>query len=161
LSHGATEITELRHGPDGALSGIVLDAALNLHRNLGPGLLESIYEVVLARDLARRGLTFERQKLLSFEYEGMAFKDVLRIDLLVEGRLIVEIKSTEQHSPVHFKQTLTYLRLLNLRVGLLLNFGMPTLKQGLRRVINGFEPLRGSVSPCESISSINEVKSEK
>jgi len=119
------------------VTGQIVDAAVKLHKGLGPGLLELVYESILARDLERRGLYVERQKLVSFEYDGMRFNEGLRIDLLVDAQVVVEIKSTEKSSPVHAKQLLTYLRLTGLRVGLLMNFGAPTLKQGLERVING------------------------
>ncbi len=126
------------------LTGEIVDAAFRIHVGLGPGLLESVYEMVLARELARRGLSVERQKLLSFEYEGMNFADCLRLDILVEGQVPVEIKSTEKLAPVHSKQLLTYLRLLKLPVGLLINFGAGTLKEGLHRVVNN---LAASASP--------------
>lgn len=119
------------------ITGAVVDAAFKLHKSLGPGLLESVYEAVLARDLQRRGLQVERQKPVSFDYDGMHFSEGLRIDLMVESRVVVEIKSIEKPAPVHPKQLLTYLRLLNLPVGLLINFGSPTLKEGLQRVVNG------------------------
>jgi iron complex transport system substrate-binding protein len=118
------------------VTGVIVDAAYKLHTGLGPGLLESIYEAVLARDLERRGLKVEKQKPVSFEYDGMLFTDSLRVDLLVEDRVLVEIKSLERIMPVHPKQVLTYLRLLNLPVGLLINFGAPTLRQGLHRIAN-------------------------
>jgi iron complex transport system substrate-binding protein len=118
----------------------VVDAAYKLHTGLGPGLLESVYEAVLERDLKRRGLRAERQKVVSFDYDGMKFSDVLRIDLLVEDSIVVEIKSVERMLPVHAKQVLTYLRLLDLRIGFLINFGAPTLKAGLHRVVNGYVP---------------------
>lgn len=126
------------------ITGAIVDAAVQLHRDLGPGLLESVYEVVLARALARRGLFVERQKAVSFVYDGMGFDEGFRVDLLVEKRVVVELKSVEKLAPVHGKQLLTYLRLLNLPVGLLLNFGAPTLKEGLHRVVNNFIP---SASP--------------
>lgn len=119
----------------------IVDASYKLHIALGPGLLESVYETVLARDLERRGLKVERQKPLSFEYEGMRFDDALRADLLINDCVIVEIKSVEKILPVHPKQVLTYLRLLNLQVGLLVNFGAPTMKEGLNRIVNGYRPL--------------------
>ena len=128
---------------DGITGGIV-DAAYRLHTGLGPGLLESVYEMVLARDLARRGFAVERQKTVAFEYDGMHFADGLRIDLLVNAQVVVEIKSVERLSPVHSKQLLTYLRLMNLPVGLLINFGAATLKEGVHRVVNNLQP---SASP--------------
>jgi iron complex transport system substrate-binding protein len=126
------------------ITGHIVDAALRLHKALGPGLLESVYELVLARDLERRGLRAARQQLISFEYDGLEFRDCLRVDLLVESRVVVEIKSVEKPLPVHQMQLLTYLRLMNLPIGLLINFGAPTLKQGLQRIVNRLDP---SASP--------------
>jgi iron complex transport system substrate-binding protein len=122
------------------ITGEIIDTAYKLHVGLGPGLLESVYEMVLARDLARRGLHIDRQTSVSFDYDGLHFSDALRIDLLVESCVVVEIKSIEKLLPVHPKQLLTYLRLLNLPVGLLINFGAPRLKDGLQRIVNGFQP---------------------
>ncbi len=126
------------------ITGLIVDTAFKLDIGLGPGLLESVYEMVLSRDLQRRGLLVERQKSISFDYDGLRFDDAFRIDLLVESQVIVEIKSVERPAPVHGKQVLTYLRLMNLPVGLLINFGAPTLKQGLQRIVNG---LAASASP--------------
>ena len=121
-----------------SLTAEIVDTAYKLHTGIGPGLLESVYEAVLARDLERRGLAVEKQKSLSFDYDGMTFSDCLRVDLLVQGCVVVEIKSVERILPVHPKQVLTYLRLLNLPVGLLINFGAPTLKEGIQRIANGY-----------------------
>jgi GxxExxY protein len=126
------------------ITGEIVDAAVKLHKALGPGLLESVYEMVLTRDLQRRGLQVERQKPVSFQYNGLEFEDAFRIDLLVESKVVVEIKSVERPAPVHGMQVLTYLRLMNLPVGLLLNFGAPTLRQGLQRIVNGLD---ASASP--------------
>jgi len=120
------------------ITGEIVDAAVRLHKGLGPGLLESVCESLLARDLLRRGLSVERQTVLPFTFDGMKFERGLRLDLLVEGRVVVEIKSRERLLPVHSKQLLTYLRLLDLRVGLLINFGEPTLKNGLKRIVNNY-----------------------
>jgi iron complex transport system substrate-binding protein len=122
------------------ITGTVIDASLTIHRELGPGLLESVYETVLARALERRGLQVERQKALRFEYDGVIFEEGLRLDLLVEGLIVVELKSVERLAPVHSKQVLTYLRLLKLPVGLLINFGAATLKDGLQRIVNQLQP---------------------
>ncbi len=127
------------------ITGAIIDEALKIHKALGPGLLESVYETVLARALERRALLVERQKGVSFEYDGLTFNEGFRVDLLVEERVIVELKSVEKLASVHSKQTLTYLRLLNLPVGLLINFGAATLKEGLHRVVNHLDP---SASPC-------------
>ncbi len=126
------------------ITGEIVDAALGIHRGLGPGLLESVYEVVLARELERRGLGVERQKPVTFEYEGMFFDEGFRVDLFVEGRVVVELKSVERLAPVHSKQLLTYLRLLDMPVGLLISFGAATLREGLHRVVNH---LPASASP--------------
>ena len=126
------------------VTGEIVDAAYKLHKGLGPGLLESVYEAVLEKDLCRRGLSVERQKAVSFEYDGMRFSDGFRIDLLVDACVVVEIKSVENLSPVHTKQVLTYLRLLDLPVGLLVNFGAPTLKEGVRRIVNDLSPSAAS-----------------
>jgi GxxExxY protein len=133
------------------ITGAVVDAAVKIHQSLGPGLLESVYEVVLARDLERRGLRVERQKSVPFEYDGLRFDEGLRVDLLVEGCVVVELKSVEKLAPVHGKQLLTYLRLLNLQVGLLLNFGAGTMREGLHRVVNN---LPRSASPRLRVNQV-------
>jgi len=122
------------------ITGQIVDAAYKLHSGLGPGLLESVYELVLARELERRGFGVERQKPVSFEFDGLHFEDAFRVDLLIEGSVVVELKSVETLAPVHPKQVLTYLRLLNLPVGLLINFGAATMKEGLHRVVNNYRP---------------------
>jgi GxxExxY protein len=118
------------------VTGTIVDAALKIHIDLGPGLLESVYEAVLHRSLVSRGLDVERQKVVRFHYDGMTFDEGLRIDLFVDDQVIVELKSVERLAPVHGKQVLTYLRLLHLPVGLLINFGAATLKEGVHRIIN-------------------------
>ncbi len=122
------------------ISGMIVDAAYRLHSRLGPGLLESVYTTLLARMLEQRGLVVEREKAGAFEFDGVRFDEGFRLDLLVEGQVVVELKSVEKLAPVHAKQLLTYLRLLDLRVGLLINFGAPTLREGLRRVVNAHVP---------------------
>lgn len=119
------------------ISAAVVDSAFRLHRDLGPGLLESVYEAVLASHLKRQGLQVETQKVLGFDFDGMHFEHGLRVDMLVERVVVVELKSVERLSPLHAKQLLTYLRLLNLSLGLLINFGAPTFKEGVKRVVNG------------------------
>jgi GxxExxY protein len=126
------------------ITGSIVDCAVRIHQKLGPGLLESVYEVVLARVLARRGFQVERQKAVCFEYDGIAFENAFRVDLLVDERVIIEIKSVESLASDHSKQLFTYLRLMNLRVGLLINFGGATLKEGLHRIVNQLPP---SASP--------------
>jgi GxxExxY protein len=126
------------------ITGNIVDAAIRIHRDLGPGLLESVYEAVLARALEQRGFQVERQQAIGFEYEGLVVEEGFRADLLVEGRVIVEIKSVERLAPVHSKQLLTYLKLTKNPVGLLINFGAATLREGLHRIVNGLPP---SASP--------------
>jgi GxxExxY protein len=126
------------------ISGDVVDVAIRLHKELGPGLLEIVYETVLAGKLMALGYGVERQKPVNIEFEGMRFDGAFKIDLLVDGRLILEIKSVERLNPAHRKQLLTYLRLTGQSVGLLLNFGGATLKEGLYRVVNEYRP---SASP--------------
>jgi len=134
-------------GPERSLddiTGEIVDAAFQLHKGLGPGLLESVYELILAKDIEQRGLRAARQEPVSFEYDGLEFRGCFRVDLLVEWRVVVEIKSVEKILPVHRMQVLTYLRLMKLPVGFLINFGAPTLKECLQRIVNRLEP---SASP--------------
>jgi len=116
---------------------IVVDAAVQIHRDLGPGLLETVYEVVLAKELEKRGLKVERQMPVPIVYRGIHFDEGFRADIIVEGKVILELKSVEQIAKVHSKQVLTYLRLTGLRLGFLLNFGFPLMKDGIVRVVNG------------------------
>ena len=127
------------------LSQLVVDCAFHLHKELGPGLLESVYEVVLAKRLEKEGLKVERQKSIPIVIDGMTFNEGFRADLLVEDTLLIELKSVEALLPVHTKQLLTYLRLLDLPVGFVLNFGGETFKGGIKKVLNG--PLALSPSP--------------
>lgn len=147
------------------ISGRIVDAAYRIHKELGPGLLESVYETILARDLARLGYRIERQKPISVEFEGLTFPNACRADLVVEGSVVVEVKSVENLPRVHQKQLITYLRLLDLRLGLLLNFGRPLMKDGIHRLINGWgdaeanrepqfdhtEPQRSQSTPAKSV----------
>jgi GxxExxY protein len=122
------------------ITGDVLDVALRLHRDLGPGLLESVYEALLAGRLQAVGYQVERQKSISAEFEGVRFEAAFRADILIDGRVLVEIKSVECLLPLHSKQLLTYLRLMKQPVGLLINFGGETLKEGVRRIVNDYRP---------------------
>jgi GxxExxY protein len=115
----------------------VLDAAFVVHSKLGPGLLESVYEVALAHELRKLGFEAERQKPMPIRYDGILFEEGYRADLLVSGKVIVELKSVAALSAVHGKQVLTQLRLSGLKLGLLINFGESHLKNGIKRVING------------------------
>ena len=118
---------------------IVVDAAIKVHRTLGPGLLESVYEAVLARELNLRGLKVERQKPVPIEYEGLHFDEGFRADIIVEGKVILELKSIEQFHRVHYKQLFTYLKLKGLKLGYLLNFGAAMMKEGMCRIVNGLD----------------------
>ena len=119
------------------ISKIVLDAAIMVHRTLGgPGLLESVYQDALVYELKTRGLKVEKEVLVPVRYKDVEVGDPLRIDILVEGCVVVECKATEKDNPIFAVQTLTYLRLLNLHLGLLINFGKETLVSGYRRIIN-------------------------
>jgi GxxExxY protein len=115
----------------------ILDAAFAVHTKLGPGLLESVYEVVLAYELKKRGLAAERQKPMPIVYDNIRFNEAFRSDLVVNAKVIVELKSVEALLPVHAKQLLTQLRLSGLKLGILINFGEAHLKHGIKRVING------------------------
>ena len=122
------------------LTGEIVDAALKLHKALGPGLLESVYEAVLANRLRLMGYKVATQRPIDINFEGVEISGAFKIDLIVEGRLIVEIKSVEQLAKVHAKQLLTYLRLTGQPVGLLINFGGETLKGNVRRLVNNYTP---------------------
>ncbi len=119
-----------------AITGDVLEAAIKIHQQFGPGLLESVYEKILAIELEKRGHHVECQKALSIQYEGRMIPDAFRMDLLVDEVVVVELKSVAQMSPVFYKQLRTYLVLSGLQVGLLINFGMNTLKEGVKRIVN-------------------------
>ena len=119
------------------IAKLILDAAFVVHTKLRPGLLESVYEVVLAYELKKRGLTAERQKPMPIVYDNIRFDEAFRSDLVVNRKVIAELKSVEALLPVHSKQLLTQLRLSGLKLGLLLNFGEAHLKNGIKRVVNG------------------------
>ncbi|MDP4539550.1 GxxExxY protein [Qipengyuania sp. DY56-A-20] len=126
-----------------ALATQVIDCGFHLHKDLGPGLLESAYEQLMAAELARRGIAVSRQVAMPLTYKGVVVDNAFKIDLLVERTLIVDLKSIERLAPVHGKQVLTYLRLMGLPLGLLMNFGQATFKEGLRRMANDYwRPLR-------------------
>ena len=116
---------------------IIIDTAIYLHKNLGPGLLETVYEVVLMRLLTKKGLSVQRQVAIPIEFEGENFDEGFRVDLFVEGKVIIELKSLEKISPVHKKQLLTYLKLTETKLGYILNFGTELMKYGIIRIANG------------------------
>ena len=125
MNHGGTEITEA-----------IIGAAIEVHRHLGPGLLESIYEAALAFELSELGLAVERQKPVPLAYKGLKFDEGFRVDLLVAGEVVVELKCVDAVLPIHEAQVLSYLKLAGLKTGLLLNFKSPLLKQGIKRFVN-------------------------
>jgi len=121
-----------------ALAHEAVDCGFYVHTELGPGMLESVYEIVLSRHLVERGLKVERQKAIAFVHGGMEFRDAFRVDLIIEDLLIIEVKSVEKTLPVHVKQLLTYLRVMKRPLGFVMNFGTATFKEGIRRVANDY-----------------------
>ena len=118
------------------LSAIAVDCGLQVHRDLGPGMLESAYETVLAHLLAKRGLNVERQKTVPIAYDGLIIDQGFRADIVIENKLLIELKAVERLSPVHARQVMTYLKFMNLPVGLLMNFSSVKFTEGLRRLVN-------------------------
>jgi len=118
---------------------IVVDAAIQVHRALGPGLLETVYEVVLAHELRQRGLQVERQVVVPIVYQGLRFDEAFRADIVVNNKVVLELKSVEHVTPAHKKQIQTYLRLMDCKLGYLLNFGDALMKKGIIRAVNGLE----------------------
>lgn len=117
------------------ISGNVVDCAFRVHKNLGPGLLESIYEDALCYEFKKRGIQHERQKALKVPYDDTFLDTLFRLDLIVEGKIVVELKCVDKLSPVHEAQILTYLKITKLKLGLLFNFNTPLIKDGIRRII--------------------------
>ncbi len=124
------------------LTGVVIEEAIGIHRELGPGLFETVYETVLAGRIGARGFKVARQVPVPIEFDGHSFGAAFKIDIIVEDRLVLEIKAVEMLSKAHAKQLLTYLRLLKQPVGLLLNFSGETMKEGIRRMVNDHVPER-------------------
>jgi len=139
------------------ITGQIVDAAIQVHRALGPGLLESTYEACLVSELVQRGFLVERQKDLPVVYRDTQIDCGYRLNLLVEGQVIVEVKTVDKLAPIHDAQVITYLRLSGMKVGLLVNFNVPLLKDGLRRLVNDYpETLADSAISAVSISSKEE-----
>lgn len=130
IDHGGTEITE-----GNRVTEEIIGAAIEVHRALGPGLLESAYEECLSRELALREVPFERQVVLPVDYKGVKLDCTYRLDLFVAGRVIVEVKATAGINPLHEAQLITYMKLTGCRLGLLINFNVPMLRSGIRRRI--------------------------
>ena len=134
-------MTEIDHGAtierqENEISGKIIGAAIEVHKHLGPGLLESAYEECLCRELDLRGIDFKRQVPLPLSYKGLKLDCGYRLDLLVEDKVIVELKTVEAIAPIHEAQILTYLKLRDVRLGLIINFNVPLLVEGIRRLVN-------------------------
>ncbi|MBC7390186.1 MAG: GxxExxY protein [Opitutaceae bacterium] len=122
---------------ENGIASVIVDSAFHIHTTLGPGLLESVYEEILYYELTKKGLLVERQKQIPVIWSGIRMDIGFRSDLIVENKVIIEIKSVETLAPVHPKQLLTYLKLTNLKLGLLINFNVPLIKDGIKRIVNG------------------------
>ena len=120
------------------IAKISVDCGFHLHRDIGPGLLESAYEILLCESLKEKGLSVERQKIIPITFKGRDLDEAFRADLIVENQILIELKSTERFAPVHAKQVITYLRLMDLPLGFLMNFGAATFKEGLKRLANNY-----------------------
>ncbi len=120
------------------IAKISVDCGFHLHRDIGPGLLESVYEILLFESLKEKGLSVERQKVIPITFKGRVLEEAFRADLVVENQILIELKSTERYAPVHAKQVITYLRLMDLPLGFLMNFGAATFKEGLKRLANNY-----------------------
>ena len=134
-------MTDVDHGvtierQENEISGKIIGAAIEVHKHLGPGLLESAYEECLCRELDLRGIDFKRQVPLPLNYKGLKLDCGYRLDLLVEDKVIVELKTVEAIAPIHEAQILTYLKLRDIRLGLIINFNVPLLMDGIRRIVN-------------------------
>ena len=119
------------------IASVAVDCGFHLHKDLGPGLLESVYEVLLTEALVQQGLAVNRQQAVPISFRGTVLPEAFRADLIVENSLIIEVKSVERNAPVHAKQLLTYLRLMKQPLGLLMNFGCEIFRDGIKRVVNG------------------------
>ena len=120
------------------IGNIIVDTAIEIHRKLGPGLLENVYEVILMKYLARKGLSVQRQVSIPLNFEGEHFDEGFRVDLFIQGKVIIELKSIEKINNAHRKQLLTYLKLTGSKIGYILNFGAETMVAGIARIINGY-----------------------
>ncbi len=134
VDHGATIERQ-----ENEISGKIIGAAIEVHKHLGPGLLESAYEECLCRELDLRGIDFKRQVPLPLKYKGLKLDCGYRLDLLVEDKVIVELKTVEAIAPIHEAQILTYLKLRDIRLGLIINFNVPLLVKGIRRLVNNYQ----------------------
>jgi GxxExxY protein len=137
-----------------AITEQVIGACIEVHREIGPGLLESAYEECLCYELSQRWISFERQKPLPVKYKGVLLDCGYRLDLVVEERIILELKAVEALLPVHKAQVLTYLKLAGLTLGVLINFNVPVLKDGIKRIVNNFNDFSASPRLCGDIKNI-------
>ncbi len=142
------------------ITGDIIELAIAIHRELGPGLLESVYEAILAYELSKMGYRVRRQQAIRFCYDGMVFDEAFRADLLVEDAVIVEVKAIAKLDESSAKQLLTYAKLLNLRVGLILNFGQRTMLAGTKRVVNKLPPFHSSRVRINRTSPVPETRSQ-
>jgi GxxExxY protein len=120
------------------IARISVDCGFHLHKDIGPGLLESAYELLLFESLKEKGLSVERQKIIPITFKGRVLEEAFRADLVVENQILIELKSTERYASVHAKQVITYLRLMDLPLGFVMNFGAATFKEGLKRLANNY-----------------------
>ena len=142
--------TQAAPDPLNRLTSTIIAAAIRIHRALGPGLLENAYVACLCHELAAAHLRFETQKALPLIYDGVRIECAYRADLVIEDNIVVEVKAVDSVAPIHLRQLHTYTKLANCRIGLLLNFGAPTMKDGIRRVVNGYPP----ATPLSSATSV-------
>ena len=159
ISRRDAEAQSLCGMKENEIGTMLLEAAIQIHRELGPGLLETVYEVILARELSDRGLRVQRQVPVPILFKGIRFDEGFRADIIIENKVLLELKSIERIMPAHKKQVQTYLRLTGLKLGYLLNFGEPVLKSGITRCVNGLEeydPQRLCVSAGELPSENSE-----
>ena len=138
----------------------IIQAAIELHKNLGPGLLESVYEIVLAHELTGRGLTVRRQVPVSIAYKGIVFEEAFRADLVINNRVIIELKSVETLNNAHRKQLQTYLRLTGMKLGYILNFGAALMKEGIVRAVNGLEETPHPLRVPAPLSEVDNPRAE-
>lgn len=127
------------------IASVAINVGFRVHKGLGPGLLESAYQAVMVELLVAEGLAVEQEKIIPIHFEGLVIDKGFRADIIVEGKLLLELKSIEKLAPIHGKQVLTYLRLSNLSLGLLMNFGGEMFKDGLRRIVNGHDDGRANM----------------
>jgi GxxExxY protein len=137
IQNRGTEATEDAKAVDCDLTHEIIGCAIEVHRVLGPGLLESVYEAALSHEMALRGLQVERQVVVPVAYKGLELNAGIRLDLKIAGRVVVEVKSVDRLHQIHRAQLLTYLKLTGLRTGLLFNFNVEFLRNGMRRIVNG------------------------